>query len=317
MLSLDRPSSARAPSSSTSLHWRLAIAFSCVAFLCAIRTVQSNSDVAEAQAASVGTTGARCAAAIRGAKGIDLTGCPATAAICRIAAEAGQTVDGCAPLKGQTLELASTSRLIANGTYAAVPPRLVLSCRDRQLIASVWLHIRLAPTSRQNSRVKWDESAPVPVEWFHGVDPTAGSHLTAVDAATFAVGLASGGALAIEVTPPIGSSTVAHFALEGTELQRRVTDFQETCETGFAKPKASRAMMTGASVPAAPTTIESPAPRSPVQRAVQETETEGRTPRSAGSRSDARIRCQATTRKGSQCLRMADPGSSYCWQHGR
>lgn len=27
-------------------------------------------------------------------------------------------------------------------------------------------------------------------------------------------------------------------------------------------------------------------------------------------------RCQATTKKGAQCLRNAKPGSSYCWQHG-
>lgn len=27
-------------------------------------------------------------------------------------------------------------------------------------------------------------------------------------------------------------------------------------------------------------------------------------------------RCQATTKKGTQCSRMAKPGSNYCWQHG-
>ncbi|MBN2037291.1 MAG: thermonuclease family protein [Chitinispirillaceae bacterium] len=27
-------------------------------------------------------------------------------------------------------------------------------------------------------------------------------------------------------------------------------------------------------------------------------------------------RCQATTKKGTQCKRMAKPGSNYCWQHG-
>lgn len=26
--------------------------------------------------------------------------------------------------------------------------------------------------------------------------------------------------------------------------------------------------------------------------------------------------CQATTKKGRQCKRMAKPGASYCWQHG-
>lgn len=27
-------------------------------------------------------------------------------------------------------------------------------------------------------------------------------------------------------------------------------------------------------------------------------------------------RCQAITKKGTQCSRQAKPGSSYCWQHG-
>lgn len=27
-------------------------------------------------------------------------------------------------------------------------------------------------------------------------------------------------------------------------------------------------------------------------------------------------RCQAITKKGTQCSRKAKPGSSYCWQHG-
>jgi len=30
-----------------------------------------------------------------------------------------------------------------------------------------------------------------------------------------------------------------------------------------------------------------------------------------------RIRCQATTQKGTQCSRLAEVGSSYCWQHRR
>ena len=31
----------------------------------------------------------------------------------------------------------------------------------------------------------------------------------------------------------------------------------------------------------------------------------------------SRIQCQATTKKGTQCLRLAAAGASYCWQHGR
>jgi len=29
----------------------------------------------------------------------------------------------------------------------------------------------------------------------------------------------------------------------------------------------------------------------------------------------SRIQCQATTKKGSQCSRLAAAGASYCWQH--
>jgi putative hemolysin len=32
--------------------------------------------------------------------------------------------------------------------------------------------------------------------------------------------------------------------------------------------------------------------------------------------SSTRIQCQATTKKGSQCSRMANAGARYCWQHG-
>lgn len=35
------------------------------------------------------------------------------------------------------------------------------------------------------------------------------------------------------------------------------------------------------------------------------------------SPASSRIQCQATTRKGTQCSRLAPAGSSYCWQHGR
>ena len=32
---------------------------------------------------------------------------------------------------------------------------------------------------------------------------------------------------------------------------------------------------------------------------------------------DQRQRCAATTQKGSQCSRLAQAGSHYCWQHGK
>jgi hypothetical protein len=40
-------------------------------------------------------------------------------------------------------------------------------------------------------------------------------------------------------------------------------------------------------------------------------------PRAASTtRAEVGGRCQATTRKGTQCKRSAKSGSSYCWQHG-
>lgn len=46
------------------------------------------------------------------------------------------------------------------------------------------------------------------------------------------------------------------------------------------------------------------------------------TPRSSATpetatRSTARQQCAATTKKGTRCSRLAQPGSSYCWQHQR
>jgi micrococcal nuclease len=40
-------------------------------------------------------------------------------------------------------------------------------------------------------------------------------------------------------------------------------------------------------------------------------------PKSGSAPATSGGRCQATTKKGTQCKRNATPGSSYCWQHGR
>jgi hypothetical protein len=37
---------------------------------------------------------------------------------------------------------------------------------------------------------------------------------------------------------------------------------------------------------------------------------------SAPARAEVGGRCQATTKKGTQCKRSAKAGSNYCWQHG-
>jgi hypothetical protein len=55
-------------------------------------------------------------------------------------------------------------------------------------------------------------------------------------------------------------------------------------------------------------TAATPAPAVPATTA---------SPRAApAERAVASGRCQAITKKGTQCLRKAKAGSSYCWQHG-
>ncbi|MCL5070793.1 MAG: hypothetical protein M1308_07845 [Actinobacteria bacterium] len=39
--------------------------------------------------------------------------------------------------------------------------------------------------------------------------------------------------------------------------------------------------------------------------------------KSEGINTDGTMRCQATTKKGTQCKRNAQTGSRYCWQHQR
>lgn len=38
-------------------------------------------------------------------------------------------------------------------------------------------------------------------------------------------------------------------------------------------------------------------------------------PKTTPAKAPTSIRCQATTKKGAQCLRNAQPGRSFCWQH--
>jgi len=58
------------------------------------------------------------------------------------------------------------------------------------------------------------------------------------------------------------------------------------------------ATTTTASSPRQPMSSVAPPKTIPVERVVEAT------------------RCQATTRKGTQCSRNAKPGTNYCWQHG-
>ena len=65
-------------------------------------------------------------------------------------------------------------------------------------------------------------------------------------------------------------------------------------------------------------TAESPAAAAPATTAPQTAvgTVTPRTTTAAPTGSDARIRCQATTQRGTQCSRLADIGKRFCWQHG-
>jgi micrococcal nuclease len=74
-----------------------------------------------------------------------------------------------------------------------------------------------------------------------------------------------------------------------------------TVEGGPTAPAASPATVVAAPAPAASTpkpVVSTPKPSPPPAPATRQ-------------------QCAATTQKGTRCSRMANPGSSYCWQHGR
>ena len=60
-----------------------------------------------------------------------------------------------------------------------------------------------------------------------------------------------------------------------------------------------------ASTPAPPATAPAPAAAVPATPAA-----------ASGAPAQTAMRCQAITKKGTQCTRMAKPGSRFCWQHG-
>lgn len=103
--------------------------------------------------------------------------------------------------------------------------------------------------------------------------------------------------LLLALTVPSQPADAADADLKsGLIACRSITDnlARLTCYDNLAK-KAETATATPSGIlPAYGGSASSPAPRAPVSS-----------------------RCQATTKKGTQCSRNARAGSNYCWQHGR
>lgn len=71
-------------------------------------------------------------------------------------------------------------------------------------------------------------------------------------------------------------------------------------------------------VPAVPShTAAKPAPVETVPAGSLASLPENRPAAASAAPAPRSTRCQATTKKGTQCSRSAQAGSSYCWQHAR
>jgi hypothetical protein len=100
-------------------------------------------------------------------------------------------------------------------------------------------------------------------------------------------------------TPDEIKKLISSLRTATEQLQVRLVELATLVDTMSPQPesvKESRAAVTQQEVPRAPEVSRPPVE---VERAVPAT----------------RTRCQATTKKGTQCSRSASAGSSYCWQH--
>lgn len=116
--------------------------------------------------------------------------------------------------------------------------------------------------------------------------------------------------LFVLICPPIGAQSPSTEALsrEIADLKRQVAALEQRLDLVISM--LNRQPTPGSSVgpvgQSNPVTQTSPAVRSSVAASP---------PRSPGGAT--RVQCQATTKKGTQCSRMAQAGASYCWQHAR
>jgi hypothetical protein len=108
-----------------------------------------------------------------------------------------------------------------------------------------------------------------------------------------------------------GGATLRSYTL--AEAQRR--HFQPHCQclVGRDEPPA---MCVAELAAVAAQSVASPATGTPATPIPAHAAPTGN-PQPRTSVQPATRRCQATTQKGTQCSRNAQPGGSYCWQHAR
>ena len=69
--------------------------------------------------------------------------------------------------------------------------------------------------------------------------------------------------------------------------------------------------------PPVPATVRRSPPTKPILGASPASPAKKQPSAAAPTQAPRSSRCQATTKKGTQCSRNAQAGSSYCWQHAR
>ena len=112
------------------------------------------------------------------------------------------------------------------------------------------------------------------------------------------------------------------FVLSAGVLAQAQTEAVYVTKTGAKYHRAGCASLRSSSIPMLLATAakrygaclncKPPLPAAPTTKAVAEAGAASTPP----ARAVTSGRCQATTKKGTQCSRNAKAGSSYCWQHG-
>jgi hypothetical protein len=118
-------------------------------------------------------------------------------------------------------------------------------------------------------------------------------------AAIFVILLSVGALLAAQTDTVYVTKTGAKYHRAGCSSLRSSSIPMPLSQaaTKYSPCKICKPPIFGAAATAAP--VSNPSPNAaPVERAVESS------------------RCQATTKKGTQCSRKAKAGSKYCWQHG-
>lgn len=102
------------------------------------------------------------------------------------------------------------------------------------------------------------------------------------------------------------SQTTSELAREVTDLKQKVAALEQRLDLVISLLNRQGGQPSAASL--VPPTTPVPAPAATLRPS---------TPSPAPAASASRVQCQATTKKGTQCLRLASAGASHCWQHGR